>query len=186
MIPKWHSFDPEKYKLWKEPNYLFSGVPHHDSAEPESRNKKKEEFLYKYFNRHHLTSRLPLCLSTGKEAAWTDGRSSREDDITVTRGSQSLPFMPAVCARLWVCVWEPLSLRVTSWERIGQEARVRADNKHSPHLHKEAFLPREQKKGRCVCVCVCVCVCLTHSCIHTAVGWCWFGVCVSLYCFHFF
>lgn len=75
--------------------------------------------------------------------------------------------------------WEPgpVILGVTSWERIEQEASARADNERSPHLHKEAFFPREQN--------VCPLVSLAHSCIHRAEGWCWFRICVSPDCFHF-
>ncbi|TMS02851.1 hypothetical protein E3U43_020831 [Larimichthys crocea] len=67
------------------------------------------------------------------EAAWTRGMDvvAEEDDITSTRGSRDLPFMPAVA--------------VTSWERIEQEAGLTP----TFDLHKQ----EEREKMRAFSVC---------------------------------
>lgn len=81
------------------------------------------------------------------ESARTEGKR-----VTSPVGAKACHSHRGVCVRARLCLWEPLSLRVTSWERIEQEAGVRAGNKHLPHLYKEAFLSPESKKQGCVCV----------------------------------
>lgn len=117
--------------LWKKPNYQHSWIFCTMTQQNWNQGTKMKSYINSQSSSFNVTS---TSLLPGTEETRTDRCSDSEDDITISRGSQDLPSVPAVCMCMSGCVCVGVSVCACVYSQCAHSAGLRRKINHSRWL----------------------------------------------------